>query len=73
MTSFVLLQPKAWECRAARVTRREALDDAKHGLKRRIEETKRLRKKAAASRRNEGWQQASHEKRSEQADAWTQP
>jgi hypothetical protein len=23
-------------CRAARVTRREALDDAKHGLKRRI-------------------------------------
>jgi hypothetical protein len=34
-------------------------------------EWKRRGSKAALSRRNEGWQQASHEKRSEQADAWT--
>jgi hypothetical protein len=42
-------------------------DEAKGVRKRRARASK-----AAASRRNEGWQQASHEKRSEQADAWTQ-
>jgi len=34
MTSFVLLQPKAWQCRAARVKEPEAPDDAERVTRR---------------------------------------
>jgi hypothetical protein len=73
----VPLQPKAWLGRrdGARKSNEEVDQEKltkKRDEKRDEPEWKRRGSKAALSRHNEGWQQASHEKRTEQADAWTQ-